>query len=97
LKQWKICLSGTKGAQCHLRRKTGHQAPEVRHVIGSNKYYGSNKPLASICHKKPNGDRVGNRYGPFELGSKTYGSTGADGYGFGQRTWPWYPTGVKII
>lgn len=33
-------LSGTRGAQCHERIKTGHQAPEVRHGFGSNKYSG---------------------------------------------------------
>jgi hypothetical protein len=53
----------------------------VRHVIGSNKYSGLNKPFL----QKPNGDRVGNRYCPFELGNKTYGSTGADDCAFGQH------------
>jgi hypothetical protein len=35
----------------NLKMKTGHQGPEVRHVKGFNKYFGSNKPLVSIWRK----------------------------------------------
>jgi hypothetical protein len=35
----------------------------VRHVISSNKYSGSNKPLVSICHKNQMGIELGTGVG----------------------------------
>jgi hypothetical protein len=57
----------------------------VRNVKGSNKYSGSNKPLVSICRKNQMGIELGIDIGTFELGNKTYGSTGADDCAVGQR------------
>ena len=39
--------------------KTRHQAPEVRHVTGSNKYSGLNQALVSICRKNQMGIELG--------------------------------------
>jgi hypothetical protein len=49
-----------------------------------NKYSGSNKPLVSICRKNQMGIELEIRYWQFELGNKTFGSTGADDFTVGQ-------------
>jgi hypothetical protein len=40
--------------------------------------------LVSICRKNQMGTELGIDIGTFELGNKTYGSTGADDFAVGQ-------------